>query len=400
MSTSLILTSAVIVCAVTVPATAPAAPATCQGVHVTIRGTVNDDTLRGTRGRDVILGGPGNDTIRGLAGNDLICGGEGDDGLAGGRGDDELQGGSQTSTGDVLRGGAGNDHLVPGLSRRSSQHARDTVSWAGEQAGVSVSVPRGTALSSAGASQHDTLLVEDSTVFILTDHDDKLVSTDRRDFVHPGAGDDMLRTRGGSDRIWFPQDEEADGTDTVRLGGDKDWVLHYGGGLHAWGGPGGDRIEQYGIGENMIDGGVRPDWIRVLVTDAADQRYLGSQGRDRLQVFEEAGQDIDWDMSTGTALRGPDDVPIVMSDFWQTSFRGLGGLLTISGTPRPERIFTRKSATFAGLGGDDQFSGSRFDDTFDGGEGRDLYDEDGHGHDDVNTCISVERDPRNHCSTP
>ena len=53
----------------------------CNGLAVTIRGTLGGDVLRGTTGLDVINGRDGNDTIHGRGGNDVICGGSGADRL-------------------------------------------------------------------------------------------------------------------------------------------------------------------------------------------------------------------------------------------------------------------------------------------------------------------------------
>jgi NPCBM/NEW2 domain/RTX calcium-binding nonapeptide repeat (4 copies) len=85
-----------------------AAPLTCAGERVTIKGTAGKDTIRGTRGRDVIHGQGGGDVIKGLGGGDIICGGGGNDRIYGGGGRDRIYGGGRH---DAMYGGAGTDRL-------------------------------------------------------------------------------------------------------------------------------------------------------------------------------------------------------------------------------------------------------------------------------------------------
>ena len=89
------------------PEAATDAPATCNGLAVTvdlaagdqptddrdiILGTENDDVISAGRGNDVICGLGGNDTIEGGRGNDTISGGVGNDTIGGGRGNDTIFG--------------------------------------------------------------------------------------------------------------------------------------------------------------------------------------------------------------------------------------------------------------------------------------------------------------------
>lgn len=115
------------------PTCVPFDVALCHFEVVTIEGTPDPDRLVGTPGRDVIHGLNGDDEIDGLGGDDVICGGNGSDVLRGGAGADVLlgeggddllcgddgdcvllhcgDGDEETSGGDKLAGGLGNDTL-------------------------------------------------------------------------------------------------------------------------------------------------------------------------------------------------------------------------------------------------------------------------------------------------
>lgn len=86
----------------------------CDGLAVTIRGTLKNDHLIGTPGDDVIDGAEANDRIEGRGGNDVICGGPGNDTLLGGDGADHLMGDDGL---DQLDGGTGNDQLSGGRDK-------------------------------------------------------------------------------------------------------------------------------------------------------------------------------------------------------------------------------------------------------------------------------------------
>ena len=74
------------------------------GDHVTIGGTIGNDTIIGGIGDDALLGGSGDDRIEGGDGGDLIEGGSGDDII------------TDSSGPDVIEGGAGNDAINSGNS--------------------------------------------------------------------------------------------------------------------------------------------------------------------------------------------------------------------------------------------------------------------------------------------
>lgn len=74
-------------------------------------GGPDNDNISGLEGNDTIVGLDGNDTLSGGAGKDNVNGGGGNDSLIGDIGDDILDGGIGN---DVLNGGGGNDSLAGG----------------------------------------------------------------------------------------------------------------------------------------------------------------------------------------------------------------------------------------------------------------------------------------------
>ena len=76
-----------------------------------LNGTDLDDTINGSDGNDYINGGVGNEKIYGNLGNDTIQGGVGNDTIYGDAGDDEIYGGADN---DQIYGGVGNDTIYGG----------------------------------------------------------------------------------------------------------------------------------------------------------------------------------------------------------------------------------------------------------------------------------------------
>ncbi len=193
-------------------------------------GSDHDDNLRGDVGKNTLIGGAGNDTLDGAAGGDLLDGGDGEDtvsyatstksvtidlaaGLAadghaegdelinvehligsdfndklsGDAGDNTLSGGKGR---DTLQGGDGADHLDGGADR-------DTVSYAGSNAGVTADLDAGT--GSGGAAEGDTYQsIED---VLGSAHDDTLIGDSAANTLTGGDGDDILTGNGGYDRL-------------------------------------------------------------------------------------------------------------------------------------------------------------------------------------------------------
>jgi Ca2+-binding RTX toxin-like protein len=207
--------------AVSIAAPADAAPRTCAGKRVTIVGTPGDDHINGTRHADVIDGLGGSDVINGLQGNDTICGNYGADDLRGNAGNDRLYGGKDAYTfngaedwiryGDTLRGGSGDDVIVPGLDPRDG--------WIvpGDNADVDDLVTYDTAPRAVHANLETQVVTGDGTdrvvdngrlrffgtpwadVVVGSQHGDEIWLFGGNDKVSDGAGNDLLVGGDGTD---------------------------------------------------------------------------------------------------------------------------------------------------------------------------------------------------------
>ena len=178
-----------------------------------IFGYGGDDVISGRKGDDRIDGGLGNDTVSfsdlsdginvdlndgsasgttagsdtlinvenviGSAGADIIAGDDQNNILAGGAGN------------DVVSGGAGDDQLTGGAGT-------DTISFVGDNSGVSVSLTDGA--SSDGADSGSDELDGFENV-IGGDGDDVIIGSDGANRLDGGAGNDLLTALGGDDEI-------------------------------------------------------------------------------------------------------------------------------------------------------------------------------------------------------
>jgi Ca2+-binding RTX toxin-like protein len=186
-----------------------------------LTGSAHADTLSGDAQANHLVGGAGDDILRGRAGADTLDGGAGSDWAsysdsnaavnvslltgfrAGGHaaGDvfisiENLQGSgfADTLNGDngnnILEGGAGADRL-------NGNGGHDTVSYAGSNAGVNVSLLTG--FAAGGHAAGDVLLSIES--LIGSAHADTLSGDGGGNRLTGGGGDDVLRGRGGADTL-------------------------------------------------------------------------------------------------------------------------------------------------------------------------------------------------------
>ncbi len=376
-----------------IPATAEAAPLTCDGRRVTIAGTTGDDTIRGTARADVIHGRAGNDTIRGLDGNDRICGGRGRDVLFGGDGADRVFGGldaifddpghGTAKIGDRLQGGNGGDFLDAGVDPRpvDDVDTPDILSWAGSTRGVRLDVPT-RRVTGQGVDRFARGRVE----FLLTRHDDRAVGGVGADVIRTGAGNDRIEAGGGDDHV--ETDDGAGigsgGNDVVLGGTGSDSISTAAGADVVRAGPGNDAVVD---GSETADRFYLQDGDDVLIdalVAAPGQVLAGGAGTDSWTRASGPVLGGTWDMATGAMLLG--GTTEVAAPGWENAYLGVGGWM-VQGTAGDDLIGTGSATAFRGLGGDDTFSGSILDDLFDGGEGTDTSPTMAAGHD---TCISVE----------
>jgi hypothetical protein len=202
---------ALILATVALPAPADAATRTCAGRKVTIVGTPGNDHINGTRKADVIDGLAGSDVINGLQGNDTICGNYGADDLRGNGGNDRLYGGkdaynvlapdSTVRHGDTLRGGAGDDVLVPGFDYRTGTTPEgdadvdDLIDFESAPGPVTLSL----VTQRATGDGRDRVVVNGSVRLFLTRWDDSVASSDYNTEFRLFGGDDTVSDGYGSD---------------------------------------------------------------------------------------------------------------------------------------------------------------------------------------------------------
>jgi Ca2+-binding RTX toxin-like protein len=214
---------------------------TCFGRTATIVGTPAAETITGTNGPDVIVGGEGDDTINARGGDDWVCDASGVGNvnvLRGGAGNDHLQGAARLignggndvlvvagSVGSTvfLDGGPGNDTLrapvlkalfTPGPGRDTivgNAVPNDAVTYAGSTHGVVVDLSRGVAtgqgtdrlrqVEGVTGSGHDDVLRGSGASNALTGLGgrDVLTGLGGQDFLAGGAGADRMDGGAGQD---------------------------------------------------------------------------------------------------------------------------------------------------------------------------------------------------------
>jgi len=398
MSIRLLLAMATTVAPVLVAGAAEAAGPSCDGRRATIVGTAGDDVIRGTRHADVIVGLTGSDSIEGLGGDDRICGGFGADRLRGGPGDDRVFGGQDrlavddegatSRTGDTLRGGPGRDRLVPGRDTREAEDENpDAILWDTSPRAVRLDLASGRAFGDGPDS-----FVAAGAFVVGSRFADRIDGTSGPDLVQGAQGADVVSTFGGPDRV-----VAGSGDDLVRGGAGDDSISGDAGEDELHGGVGEDVLDDMAASADVLRGEAGDDLlIGEMVRSTRPQVYAGGPGRDKLALFSNrfnptaAASTGTWDMRTdhldltlGTAQR------VTVTGFEIADLSTFGASWSITGTGADEDVSvgSMRGSTFLGLGGDDEFLGSAFDDLFEGGPGIDRSHGMGAGTD---TCRSVE----------
>ncbi len=323
-----------------------------------IRGNDGDDRLIGHGGDDEIDGGadndriedgPGNDTAMGGSGDDLFIGssgrdhydgGSGDDTLAysddtvgvtaslvsgtgagghaandtfidienltGGAGNDDLTGDDNVNRirgaggDDRLRGGANNDLLEGGAGADDidGESGTDTLSYAGDQTGVSVRLFNNTA--SGGEAAGDVIANLEN--LIGGQAMDFLVGSPVGNRIEGGVGNDQLRGGSGNDTLF------GEAADDMLFGQNGDDRLEGGAGDdYLNGGPGGDELIG-GAGVDLInyaDDTAGID-IRLFNGFAAGGEAAGDSFSSIENVFGGSGNDYIAGNSAANFLRGRD----------------------------------------------------------------------------------------------
>lgn len=293
MLSARVLSVAVLLASVLYPVPVSAGRPMCFGKEATKVGTSGSDTISGTSGDDVIVGLGDRDLIRGLGGNDRICGGghndllygdnfrcvgeAGADRLEGGRGQDSLigdscRGGKGPGRVDIMRGGPDPDGFSggPGNDRLYGEGGRDVLLL--EAAGATkVNLARQT---TAGAEGSDRLNSIQSVVSReCRSFGDVIVGNGKRNLISASEGPDVIRSRGGKDRIWSDGKEFNDsGAGTSPCpGGDDDDVNAGRGDDFIKTAEGNDRVRG-GSGTDTANAGTGTDECVAVETERSCER--------------------------------------------------------------------------------------------------------------------------------
>ncbi len=318
--------------------------ATYLGVNVGTE-TAGDDVIVGENGAD--------DSIDGLAGDDRIAGVGGDDTLIGNDGDDTLSGG----TGDnSLVGGPGADSMLGGTGS-------DTASYAGSDAGVSVSLAAGT--GAGGHAAGDTLSGVEHLVG--SDHDDTLIGDGGGNVLDGGDGDDVLIGLAGANSL-----VGGAGSDTASYAGSNAAVnVDLQTGTPSGGHAAGDTLA--GIenltgsdhddtlagdgGGNVLDGGAGDD---VLMGNGGADSLAGGDGGDTAS-YDGSDAAVNVNLQTGIHTGG------------HAAGDTLDGIENLTGSAHGDTLTGDAGGNaLDGGGGDDVLSGGAGADSLLGGDGIDT----------------------------
>ena len=315
----------------------------------TFKGTEGNNNAYSLRGQDTLDGGGGNDTLRGGADSDTIKGGDGNDDLRGNRGDDTLNGGDGD---DMLKGGDDNDTLNGGrgADKLDGGAGQDWASYAGSDAGVSVSLATG-----AGAGGHaEGDVLKGIENLIGSRHADTLTGDAGANVLNGGAGKDWASYAGSDAGVTVDlSDKNTDGEvtgfgghaagdtlidiehligsdhndsltgdaeDNHLLGGAGDDVLKGLGGQDTLeGGAGNDTLHGHAKGDSL-DGGAGTDWLGgakgndTLTGGAGADTFIFKvgEGHDVITDFEDGVDEINLNVLPGE--ESYDDLIITLVD--------------------------------------------------------------------------------------
>jgi Ca2+-binding RTX toxin-like protein len=275
--------------------------------------TPGDDALFGTNGVDGINGLGGDDSIYSDGGNDALSGGGGNDYLEGGRGNDlylyNLGDGFDTleeedataGNVDTLRFGAG---IAP--QDITVKFEYDPLRFEYDlrleldDGGISIA-----SWHFGRERQIERFEFADGTVWDVADIDDRLVigpATEAGDVLIGTGGDDVIDGLGGADEIYGsegndvldtgPGDDYAEGNagNDVLIGGLGDDLMYgYAGNDILFGGEGIDDLEDWDVGNNLIDAGAGDDFVwqegHTLVVGGAGDDWIVNYGDGSIIAF-------------------------------------------------------------------------------------------------------------------
>jgi Ca2+-binding RTX toxin-like protein len=376
-----------------------------------VTGGLGADKLTGDALHNVLLGGSGNDVLIGGAGNDTLDGGAGtgdtasyetstdgvtiDLSLSGsqdtvGAGTDTLIGienvvggtGNDVLTGDIginridgglgddtIEGGAGNDVLIGGGS--TALPGSDTVSYAGSNLGVKVSLLVTSAQNTGGAGIDTISGFENLTG---SGFDDTLTGSALANIIAGGAGNDLVRGAQGADKL-----DGGTGNDTVSYAGSTVGVavnLAQQGAPDAFGNadfglPGtaqtggdaaGDLLWNFEniVGSSFIDNLTGDDLDNVIEGGLGNDVLKGALGTDTVS-YASSSTAVIVNLAAGTATGG-------------AGVDSLEGFENILGGAGSDTLTGNDGVnTLTGNGGNDILNGGLGADVMVGGAGNDVY---------------------------
>jgi Ca2+-binding RTX toxin-like protein len=309
--------------------------------------------------------------------------------------------GTTERDGDTLRGGRGDDRLVPGRDTRAADDVNlDTLSWEDASGPVRIDVASGSARGRGNDS-----LVGRAFWVVGSAYGDVIDGSGRGDHIIGGPGSDVIRGLAGADRIVADNGAGSHGhADVVHGGRGADQISAMAGQDRLYGGPGPDVIDDFGNSADVLAGGDGNDLL-VGQLSAVDkpQSYSGGAGHDDLSIFTNllnpgaAESTGTWDMASGAmTFTGDATVTLTVEGFESADFSTYGTAWDVDGTTDADALFASGTSgtVFNGHAGDDRFMGSFYDDRFVGGPGHDRSLGMGFGND---TCVGVEAFDANDC---
>ncbi len=319
--------------------------------------TSEGDLLEGGGGNDWIRGGNGSDRINGGSGHDYMQSYDGEDQISGDSGNDVLAGGSHDA---VLLGGVGDDALFgDGYFTGSNSLSLDNI----DQFYVALSFS--TAGYSSGYHEVGFTINNDAP----EPGNDILDGGAGRDYLEGGAGNDILF--GGDDHdtlIGGVGDDHLEGGSggDLLIGDRQSMAETAGDGIdHLYGGRGNDIV--YGMGDDDH-----------LHGEDEDDELMGGSGNDHL--FGGNGMDILFGDSGNDQLYGGTGADELMG--------GSGGDTLYGGSENDTLCGEENNDTVYGDAGDDTLIGNLGDDVLYGGANNDLLfgdngDHSGNGRDSL-----------------